>query len=181
MTEFSFTLHKTDGAARLGTVRTLHGDIRTPTFMPVGTVGTVKGLYLDQVKETGADIILGNTYHLMLRPGAEEVAKLGGLHNFIGWDGPILTDSGGFSMLHCACLVGNTQIAMMLLQYGADVLALTDVRRRDAGQSTGCNSSESDAPLCCVVLCCLGDCWCFFVGWLHGTGPGDLERPLADH
>ena len=99
MTEFSFALHKTDGAARLGTVHTLHGDIRTPAFMPVGTVGTVKGLYLDQVKETGADIILGNTYHLMLRPGAEEVAKLGGLHKFIGWDGPILTDSGGFQVM----------------------------------------------------------------------------------
>ena len=102
MTEFSFTLHMTNGAARLGTVRTLHGDIRTPAFMPVGTVGTVKGLYLDQVKETGADIILGNTYHLMLRPGAEEVAKLGGLHNFIGWEGPILTDSGGFQVMSLA-------------------------------------------------------------------------------
>ncbi len=99
MSEFSFTLHKTDGTARLGTVRTLHGDIRTPAFMPVGTVGTVKGLYLDQVKDAGADIILGNTYHLMLRPGAEEVAKLGGLHKFITWDGPILTDSGGFQIM----------------------------------------------------------------------------------
>ena len=102
MTEFSFSLHKADGAARLGTVRTLHGDIRTPAFMPVGTVGTVKGLYLDQVKETGADVILGNTYHLMLRPGAEEVAKLGGLHKFIGWEGPILTDSGGFQVMSLA-------------------------------------------------------------------------------
>ncbi|MGB9141484.1 MAG: tRNA guanosine(34) transglycosylase Tgt [Aestuariivirga sp.] len=99
MTEFSFSLHKTDGAARLGTVRTLHGDIRTPAFMPVGTVGTVKGLYLDQVKAAGSDIILGNTYHLMLRPGAEEVARLGGLHHFIRWDGPILTDSGGFQIM----------------------------------------------------------------------------------
>ena len=97
--DFSFTLHKTDGGARRGTVRTGRGDIRTPAFMPVGTVGTVKGLYLDQVKETGADIILGNTYHLMLRPGAEQVAKLGGLHKFIGWDGPILTDSGGFQIM----------------------------------------------------------------------------------
>jgi queuine tRNA-ribosyltransferase len=97
--DFGFTLHRTDGAARLGTVHTGRGDIRTPAFMPVGTVGTVKGLYLDQVKETGADIILGNTYHLMLRPGAEQVAKLGGLHNFIKWDGPILTDSGGFQIM----------------------------------------------------------------------------------
>ncbi len=99
MTEFGFTLHKTDGRARLGVVHTGRGDIRTPAFMPVGTVGTVKGLYLDQVKEAGADIILGNTYHLMLRPGAEQVAGLGGLHKFIGWDGPILTDSGGFQIM----------------------------------------------------------------------------------
>ena len=98
-TDFSFALHTTDGAARLGTVHTTHGDIRTPAFMPVGTVGTVKGLYLDQVRETGADVILGNTYHLMLRPGAEQVAKLGGLHKFIGWEHPILTDSGGFQIM----------------------------------------------------------------------------------
>ncbi len=102
MTEFSFSLHKTDGAARLGTVHTLHGDIRTPAFMPVGTVGTVKGLYPEQVRDTGADIILGNTYHLMLRPGAEQVAKLGGLHRFINWPHPILTDSGGFQIMSLA-------------------------------------------------------------------------------
>lgn len=96
---FGFTLHGTDGPARLGTVHTGRGNIRTPAFMPVGTVGTVKGLYLDQVKQTGADIILGNTYHLMLRPGAEQVAKLGGLHSLIRWDGPILTDSGGFQIM----------------------------------------------------------------------------------
>ena len=99
MTEFGFTLHAKDGATRLGTVHTLHGDIRTPAFMPVGTVGTVKGLYLDQVEATGAEIILGNTYHLMLRPGAEQVARLGGLHSFIGWNRPILTDSGGFQIM----------------------------------------------------------------------------------
>ena len=97
--EFSFTLRSQDGAARRGTVHTAHGDIRTPAFMPVGTVGTVKGLYMDQVKATGADIILGNTYHLMLRPGAEQVAALGGLHKFTGWQGPILTDSGGFQIM----------------------------------------------------------------------------------
>jgi queuine tRNA-ribosyltransferase len=97
--EFGFTLYKTDGLARRGTVHTGRGDIRTPAFMPVGTVGTVKGLYLNQVKDTGADVILGNTYHLMLRPGAEQVAALGGLHKFIGWKGPILTDSGGFQIM----------------------------------------------------------------------------------
>jgi queuine tRNA-ribosyltransferase len=97
--KFGFTLHKKDGAARRGTVHSGRGDIQTPAFMPVGTVGTVKGVYLDQVKDAGSDIILGNTYHLMLRPGAEQVAKLGGLHKFIGWDGPILTDSGGFQIM----------------------------------------------------------------------------------
>jgi queuine tRNA-ribosyltransferase len=102
MRDFGFTLHATSGVARLGSVHTGRGDIRTPAFMPVGTVGTVKGLYLDQVKEAGADIILGNTYHLMLRPGAEQVAKLGGLHRFIGWDGPMLTDSGGFQIMSLA-------------------------------------------------------------------------------
>ena len=111
--EFGFTLHGTDGPARHGTVHTLHGDIRTPAFMPVGTVGTVKGLYLDQVEGTGADIILGNTYHLMLRPGAEEVAKLGGLHKFIGWKRPILTDSGGFQIMSLSKIRKITEQAAM--------------------------------------------------------------------
>ncbi|MEO0544350.1 MAG: tRNA guanosine(34) transglycosylase Tgt [Pseudomonadota bacterium] len=97
--EFGFTLHNADGNARRGTVQTGRGAIETPAFMPVGTVGTVKGLYLDQVKQSGADIILGNTYHLMLRPGAERVQRLGGLHDFIRWNGPILTDSGGFQVM----------------------------------------------------------------------------------
>ncbi len=100
MTEtFQFTLKKTDGKARLGEVSMPRGTIRTPAFMPVGTVGTVKAMYLDQVRESGADIILGNTYHLMLRPGAERVARLGGLHNLIRWQHPILTDSGGFQVM----------------------------------------------------------------------------------
>ncbi|WP_424993696.1 tRNA guanosine(34) transglycosylase Tgt [Oceaniradius stylonematis] len=104
MAEFGFTLHATDGGARRGTVTTGRGDIATPAFMPVGTAGTVKGLYLDQVKGAGADIILGNTYHLMLRPGAERIDRLGGLHGFIGWDGPILTDSGGFQVMSLSAL-----------------------------------------------------------------------------
>ena len=100
MTEnFQFTLKKTDGGARLGAVSMPRRTIRTPAFMPVGTVGTVKAMYLDQVREGGADIILGNTYHLMLRPTAERVARLGGLHKLIRWDGPILTDSGGFQVM----------------------------------------------------------------------------------
>jgi queuine tRNA-ribosyltransferase len=96
---FGFTLHAIDGEARLGTVHTARGDIRTPAFMPVGTVGTVKAMYMSQIEAMGADIILGNTYHLMLRPGAERVARLGGLHGFIGWQKPILTDSGGFQVM----------------------------------------------------------------------------------
>lgn len=98
MANFPFDIHATEGAARTGVLRTSRGDIRTPAFMPVGTAGTVKGVYMDQVRQAGADIILGNTYHLMLRPGAERVARLGGLHRFGGWDGPILTDSGGFQV-----------------------------------------------------------------------------------
>ena len=96
---FEFKLLKTDGKARRGEVSMPRGVIRTPAFMPVGTVGTVKAMYLDQVRDTGADIILGNTYHLMLRPGPERVARLGGLHDLIRWPHPILTDSGGFQVM----------------------------------------------------------------------------------
>ena len=98
MAVFPFDIHAQDGAARSGVLKTPRGDIATPAFMPVGTAGTVKGLYMDQVQQAGSDIILGNTYHLMLRPGAERVKRLGGLHKFGGWDGPILTDSGGFQV-----------------------------------------------------------------------------------
>ncbi|MEC9178103.1 MAG: tRNA guanosine(34) transglycosylase Tgt, partial [Pseudomonadota bacterium] len=94
-----FILHSKDKNARRGKVITLRGEIRTPAFMPVGTAGTVKAMYMEQVKDIGADIVLGNTYHLMLRPGAEEVAELGGLHDFMKWEGPILTDSGGFQVM----------------------------------------------------------------------------------
>ncbi|HEY8247567.1 MAG TPA: tRNA guanosine(34) transglycosylase Tgt [Hyphomicrobium sp.] len=99
VTTFGFNLLAQDGAARLGEGLTPRGIVRTPAFMPVGTVGTVKALYFDQVKAAGADIVLANTYHLMLRPGPERVARLGGLHNFMRWDGPILTDSGGFQVM----------------------------------------------------------------------------------
>ena len=100
----SFRLDATDGAARTGALHLPRGIIRTPAFMPVGTAGTVKAMTMDQVKATGADIILGNTYHLMLRPGAERVAALGGLHAFARWPGPILTDSGGFQVMSLAQL-----------------------------------------------------------------------------
>jgi queuine tRNA-ribosyltransferase len=96
---FAFTLLKTDGGARLGQIATPRGVIRTPAFMPVGTAATVKALYTDQLEAAGTDIVLANTYHLMLRPGAERVARLGGLHGFMRWKGPIITDSGGFQVM----------------------------------------------------------------------------------
>jgi queuine tRNA-ribosyltransferase len=101
---FTFTVTATDGAARAGEIRMPRGVIRTPAFMPVGTAGTVKAMYPDQVKALGADVVLGNTYHLMLRPGAERVARLGGLHAFMNWPYPILTDSGGFQVMSLAQL-----------------------------------------------------------------------------
>jgi len=101
---FSFRLIKTDGAARRGTMMTPHGRVETPAFMPVGTQATVKGLTPEVVRGTGTEIVLGNTYHLMLRPGAERIAALGGLHRFMNWPGPILTDSGGFQVMSLAPL-----------------------------------------------------------------------------
>ena len=96
---FGFDLLATEGRARTGVIRTPRGDIRTPAFMPVGTAATVKAMLPESVAATGADILLGNTYHLMLRPGAERVARLGGLHRFMNWERPILTDSGGFQVM----------------------------------------------------------------------------------
>lgn len=106
---FSFSLKSTDGAARTGVISTPRGEIRTPAFMPVGTAATVKGMLPENVRETGADILLGNTYHLMLRPGAERVARLGGLHRFMNWERPILTDSGGFQVMSLAELRKMTE------------------------------------------------------------------------
>jgi queuine tRNA-ribosyltransferase len=99
VTEFGLSISATDGAARTGILQTAHGPAKTPAFMPVGTAGTVKAMTPAMVKETGAEIILGNTYHLMLRPGAERLERLGGLHKFANWQGPILTDSGGFQVM----------------------------------------------------------------------------------
>ncbi|WP_299362548.1 tRNA guanosine(34) transglycosylase Tgt [uncultured Paracoccus sp.] len=104
MTGFSFDVSATDGRARTGVIRTPRGEIRTPAFMPVGTAATVKAMLPESVRATGADILLGNTYHLMLRPGAERIARLGGLHRFMNWDRPILTDSGGFQVMSLADL-----------------------------------------------------------------------------
>ena len=102
MSAFPFLINAVDGAARTGVIQTPRGEIRTPAFMPVGTAGTVKALTVDQVRQAGGDIILGNTYHLMLRPTAERVARLGGLHRFMRWERPILTDSGGFQVMSLA-------------------------------------------------------------------------------
>ncbi|MDZ4393776.1 MAG: tRNA guanosine(34) transglycosylase Tgt [Cypionkella sp.] len=104
MTKFGFDLQATDGAARTGVIHTPRGDIRTPAFMPVGTAATVKAMLPENVRATGADILLGNTYHLMLRPTAERIAHLGGLHKFMNWERPILTDSGGFQVMSLAAL-----------------------------------------------------------------------------
>jgi queuine tRNA-ribosyltransferase len=109
MTRFSFRINATDGEARTGTIAMARGEIRTPAFMPVGTAGTVKAMKPADVRATGADIILGNTYHLMLRPGAERVARMGGLHAFMGWERPILTDSGGYQVMSLSDLTKVTE------------------------------------------------------------------------
>ncbi|VXC76514.1 tRNA guanosine(34) transglycosylase Tgt [Sphingomonas sp. 8AM] len=109
MTRFAFAVAATDGAARTGTITMHRGVIRTPAFMPVGTAATVKAMKPADVERAGADIILGNTYHLMLRPGAERVARLGGLHRFMGWDRPILTDSGGYQVMSLSALTKRSE------------------------------------------------------------------------
>ena len=109
MPRFAFTIAATDGAARTGAIAMERGIIRTPAFMPVGTAATVKAMKPEGVRASGADIILGNTYHLMLRPGAERVAKLGGLHKFMGWERPILTDSGGYQVMSLSELAKVTE------------------------------------------------------------------------
>jgi queuine tRNA-ribosyltransferase len=106
---FSFAIHATDGRARTGRIDTPRGEIRTPAFMPVGTAATVKAMFPKDVRATGADIVLGNTYHLMLRPTAERIARLGGLHKFMGWDRPILTDSGGYQVMSLSDLRKMTE------------------------------------------------------------------------
>jgi queuine tRNA-ribosyltransferase len=106
---FQFSIAATDGAARTGTIAMRRGEIRTPAFMPVGTAATVKGMRPAEVRATGADIILGNTYHLMLRPGAERVERLGGLHQFMQWDRPILTDSGGYQVMSLSALTKQSE------------------------------------------------------------------------
>jgi queuine tRNA-ribosyltransferase len=109
MAPLSFTISATDGVARTGVIALARGEIRTPAFMPVGTAATVKAMKPDDVRASGADIILGNTYHLMLRPGAERIARLGGLHDFMGWEQPFLTDSGGYQVMSLSDLTKVTE------------------------------------------------------------------------
>jgi len=109
MAAFSFKITATDGSARTGVIAMSRGEVRTPAFMPVGTAATVKAMKPVDVRASGADIILGNTYHLMLRPGSERIARLGGLHAFMGWDGPILTDSGGYQVMSLSDLTKVTE------------------------------------------------------------------------
>src|ERR1700733_9566252 len=108
----TFELSGLDGKARTGRLTTPHGGVRTPAFMPVGTAGAMKGLHWREVRDAGADIVLGNTYHLMLRPGAERIAALGGLPKFTGWNGPMLTDSGGFQVMSLSELRKVTESAV---------------------------------------------------------------------
>src|SRR6202790_2532582 len=114
---FAFRLDAFDGAARAATISTAHGEIETPVFIPVGTAGTVKAMTADSVRATGASLVLGNTYHLMLRPGAERIARLGGLHRFMDWPRPILTDSGGFQVMSLANLRKITEEGGGLLSH----------------------------------------------------------------
>jgi len=122
-----FTVTAVDGAARAGVLRTAHGDVPTPAFMPVGTKGTVKGVHPDELRALGTTILLGNTYHLHLRPGEDLIAELGGLHVFMGWDGPILTDSGGyqvFSLRHTITRVDDDAVTFRSV-YDGDLIRLT--------------------------------------------------------
>jgi queuine tRNA-ribosyltransferase len=143
-----FTVTATDGAARAGVLHTVHGDVPTPAFMPVGTKGTVKGVDPDELRELGASIVLGNTYHLHFRPGADVVADLGGLHRFMGWDGPILTDSGGFqvfSLRHTLEAVDDEGVTFRSV-YDGDLARLTPERAAAIQASLG-----SDVAMCLDV------------------------------
>jgi len=141
----TFTVTATDGAARVGVLRTTHGDVPTPAFMPVGTKGTVKGVHPDELRSLGATILLGNTYHLHLRPGEDLIAELGGLHGFMGWDGPILTDSGGyqvFSLRHTIARVDDEGVTFRSV-YDGDLTRLTPEIAAEVQRKLG-----SDIAMC---------------------------------
>jgi queuine tRNA-ribosyltransferase len=145
---FSFDLHATDGKARTGAINTPRGVIRTPAFMPVGTAATVKAMLPESVAATGADILLGNTYHLMLRPTAERIAALGGLHKFMNWDKPILTDSGGFQVMSLAGL-------RKLTEEGVTFKSHIDGSRHHLSPE---RSMEIQALLGCDIVMCFDEC-----------------------
>jgi queuine tRNA-ribosyltransferase len=145
----SFTLEATDGAARAGVIRTAHGEIRTPAFMPVGTKGTVKTLLPSEVRELGAEVILGNTYHLHFRPGEDVIAELGGLHAFTGWEGPILTDSGGFQVFS----LPDTHV-----QVDDDGVTFRSVYDGSAERLTPLRVAEIQARLGSDIAMCLDVC-----------------------
>jgi queuine tRNA-ribosyltransferase len=138
---FAFTISATDGAARTGSIRMQRGEIRTPAFMPVGTAATVKAMKPADVRTTGADIILGNTYHLMLRPGAERVARLGGLHAFMGWDRPILTDSGGYQVMSLSDLTKVSEEGVAFASHWT--AAVTCSAQSARSRSSGCSGRTS--------------------------------------
>src|SRR5712691_9724169 len=141
----SFAVIATDGAARAGTLRTNHGDVPTPAFMPVGTKATVKGVHPDQLRALGASILLGNTYHLHFRPGEDLIAELGGLHAFMGWDGPILTDSGGyqvFSLRHTIARVDDDGVTFRSV-YDGELARLTPELAAEIQRKLG-----SDIAMC---------------------------------
>jgi queuine tRNA-ribosyltransferase len=141
MSAFAFEIAARDGAARTGRLITPRGDIRTPAFMPVGTAATVKAMLPESVRATGADILLGNTYHLMLRPGAERVARLGGLHRFMNWPRPILTDSGGFQVMSLADLrkLDETGVRFRSHIDGSNITS----RPSDPWRSSACSARTS--------------------------------------
>src|SRR5262249_14664262 len=136
-----FELLATDGAARTGRLTTPHGVVRTPAFMPVGTAGAMKGMHWREVRDAGADIVLGNTYHLMLRPGAERIAALGGLQKFTGWGGPLVADSAGFQGMALADLRKVTEQAVTFRSHidGAKV-ELSPERSIEVQRLLGCDS-----------------------------------------
>ena len=144
-----FRVTATDGAARAGVLRTAHGDVSTPVFMPVGTKGTVKAVDPEELRRLGATIVLGNTYHLFLRPGAEAVAELGGLHAFMGWDGPILTDSGGFQVF---------SLRDTLLGYDEDGVTFRSVYDGDTARFTPGSVAAVQALLGSDIAMCLDVC-----------------------
>ena len=140
-----FSVTATDGTARAGVLRTAHGDVPTPAFMPVGTKGTVKGVHPEQLRSLGASILLGNTYHLHFRPGEDLIAELGGLHSFMGWSGPILTDSGGyqvFSLRHTIARVDDDGVTFRSV-YDGELERLTPELAADIQRKLG-----SDIAMC---------------------------------